>query len=96
MTSCVSPEIYEGVHLSLKNQNLPYGFAVNAFIDIPDSFKLDENFSSQPNTYLGLRDELTPKVLTQFAINSFNNGAKFLKGCCNIMPKHIDLLNKTL
>jgi S-methylmethionine-dependent homocysteine/selenocysteine methylase len=96
MTSCVSPEIYEGVHLSLKNQNLTYGFAVNAFIDIPDIFKLGENFSSQPNTCLGLRDELTPKVFTQFAINSFNKGAKFLKGCCNIKPKHIKLLNKTL
>ena len=96
MSSCVSPEIYDGVYLSLKKQNLPYGFAVNAFIDIPYNFELDENFSTQPNVYLGLRKELSPKVFTQFSIDSFNNGAKFLKGCCNIIPKHIELLSKTL
>ena len=96
MSSCVSPEIYQGVQLSLKKQNLPFGFAVNAFIDIPNKIELDENFSAQPNTYLGLRSDITPKVFTQFAINSFNDGAKFLKGCCNIMPKHIEFLSKTL
>ena len=96
MSSCVSPEIYQGVQLSLKKQNLPFGFAVNAFIDIPDKIPLGENFSAQPNNYLGLRNDITPKVFTQFAIDSFNNGAKFLKGCCNIMPKHIELLSKTL
>ena len=38
MSSCVSPEIYEGVLPTLKNQNFyPYGFAINAFIDIPDN-----------------------------------------------------------
>ena len=96
MASCVSPEIYQGIQLSLKKQNLPFGFAVNAFIDIPDKIPLDENFSAQPNKYLGLRKEITPKVFTQFAIDSLNNGAKFLKGCCNILPKHIEFLNKTL
>ena len=96
MSSCVSPEIYQGVQLSLKKQNLPFGFAVNALIDIPDKIPLGENFSAQPNKYLGLRNDITTKVFTQFAIDSFNNGAKFLKGCCNIMPKHIELLSKTL
>ena len=96
MSSCVSPEIYEGVQLLLKKQNLPYGFAVNAFIDIPDKIELDENFSAQPNIYLGLRKDLTAKFFTQFAIDSFNGGAKFLKGCCSIMPEHIQLLITTL
>ena len=96
MSSCVSPEIYIGVSSNLKKQNLPFGFAINAFIDIPDKFELDEKFSAQPNSYLGLRKDITPIKFSDFAINSFNNGAKFLKGCCNIMPKHISALSKLI
>ena len=96
MSSCVSPEIYNGVSSNLKKQNLPFGFAINAFIDIPDKFELDEKFSAQPNTYLGLRKDITPIKFSNFAINSFNNGAKFLKGCCNIMPAHISALSKLI
>ena len=96
MSSCVSPEIYIGVSSNLKKQDLPFGFAINAFIDIPDKFELDEKFSAQPNTYLGLRKDITPIKFSDFAINSFNNGAKFLKGCCNIMPEHISALSKSI
>ena len=96
ISSCVSPEIYEGISPALKKQKLPYGFAVNAFIDIPDKFELDEKFSAQPNIYLGLRKDITPQKFTKFAINSFHNGAKFLKGCCNIMPKHINELRTVI
>ena len=78
MSSCVSPEIYEGVSPTFKKQKLPFGFAVNAFINIPDKFKLDEKFSAQPNTYLGLRKDITPERFAKFAVNSFNNGSKFL------------------
>ena len=98
MASCVSPEIYNGVSPVLKKQSLAYGFAVNAFINIPDDYelKLNEEFSKQPNAYLGLRKEITPKKFTKFAINSFSNGAKFLKGCCNIMPDHIRALSNSI
>ena len=97
MSSCVSPEIYEGVVPTFKNQNFyPYGFAINAFIDIPDNFKLDEKFSAQPNSYLGLRKDITPQKFADFSLNAFNNGAKFLKGCCNIMTKHINHLTSLI
>ena len=98
MASCVSPEIYEGVSPTLKKQSLGYGFAVNAFINIPDDYelKLNEEFSKQPNAYLGLRKEITPKKFSEFAINSFDSGAKFLKGCCNIMPDHIRTLSNSI
>ena len=92
MTSCVSPEIYEGVLPNLKNQNLPFGFAVNAFIDVPEKIDLSEKFSLQPNDFLGLREDLTPKIFSTFANKAFKDGAKFLKGCCNIMPSHIQSL----
>ena len=70
----------------------------NIIIRIPDDYelKLNEEFSKQPNAYLGLRKEITPKKFTKFAINSFNNGAKFLKGCCNIMPDHIRALSNSI
>ena len=96
MTSCVSPEIYYGVLPFLKNQTLPFGFAVNAFIDIPEKIQLDEKFSAQPNHYLGLREELTPKKFSDFGVQAFKGGAKFLKGCCNIMPSHIESLSSSI
>ena len=92
MTSCVSPEIYEGVLPSLKNQPLSFGFAVNAFIDVPEKIELNEAFSTQPNDFLGLRKDFTPKKFSEFGVKAFKEGAKFLKGCCNIMPSHIKSL----
>ena len=93
MTSCVSPEIYEGVLPSLKEHKLPFGFAVNAFIDVPEKIDLNIKFSLQPNDYLGLRKDLTPQTFSNFGVNAFMQGAKFLKGCCNIMPSHINALS---
>lgn len=93
MTSCVSPEIYQGVLPSLKQQELPFGFAINAFIDVPEKIDLGEKFSLQPNDFLGLRKNLTPKVFSDFGVAAFKQGAKFLKGCCNIMPSHIKSLS---
>ena len=96
ITSCVSPEIYQGVLPSLKKQKTPYGFAVNAFIDVPEKIEFNEKFSSQPNDFLGLRKEITPEKFSDFGLKSFKDGAKFLKGCCNIMPSHIKSLSSTL
>ena len=92
MTACVSPEIYEGVFPTLKEKGLPFGFAVNAFIDVPEKIDLSEKFSLQPNDFLGLRKDLTPQVFSDFGVRAFKEGAKFLKGCCNIMPSHIKSL----
>ena len=92
MPACVSPEIYEGVLPSLKDQELPFGFAINAFIDVPEKIDLNEKFSLQPNDFLGLRKDLTPQVFSNFGVKALKEGAKFLKGCCNIMPSHIKSL----
>ena len=93
MTSCVSPEIYEGVCPSLKKQNLSFGFAVNAFIDVPEKIELNKKFSLQPNDFLGLRKDFTPQKFSEFGVKALKGGAKFLKGCCNIMPSHIKSLS---
>ena len=90
------PEIYNGVSSNLKKQNLPFGFAINAFIDIPDKFELDEKIFSTTKYLFRFRKDITPIKFSNFAINSFNNGAKFLKGCCNIMPAHISALSKLI
>lgn len=96
MASCVSPEIYEGVLPSLQSQKLPYGFAINAFIDIPEEINFNNEFSKQPNNLFGLRKDLTPEKYTAFSLDAINKGAKFLKGCCNIMPDHIKYLHKNI
>ena len=96
MTSCVSPEIYLGVLPKLKTQKLSYGFAINAFVNIPDKIELNKDYSLQPNNFLGLRDDITPKKYAKIAKDAYNNGAKFLKGCCNITPAHIEQLSKSM
>ena len=96
MTSCVSPEIYDGVLPTLNKQGLPFGFAINAFIEVPEKIELNEKFSLQPNDFLGLRKDLTPEKFTKFGCKAYEDGAKFLKGCCNIMPSHIKFLSDTI
>ena len=51
---------------------------------------------SQRNSYLGLRKDITPQKFADFSLNAFNKGAKFLKGCCNIMPDHIRALSNSI
>ena len=62
-------------------------------LNITRALELNEQFSLQPNDFLGLREGLTPQIFSNFAKKAFEDGAKFLKGCCNIMPSHIKKLS---
>ena len=89
--SCVSPEIVEAVLDSLQNIGIPFGFKINAFVDIPDDWKVNKNGES-PSESLGSRKDLTPEKLSNIAKKFIDKGATIIGGCCETTPEHIKAL----
>ncbi len=92
LAACVSPEIVELVLTDLQNQNLPYGFKVNAFENIPEDFIIDPVSSPQPTSVLGVRKNFNPNAFKDFVVKTIKQGASLLGGCCEIKPQHIESL----
>ncbi len=93
--ACVSPEIVNIAMPKLLNQNLPFGFKVNAFKNIPENKALesDSYLNGYPTERYGTRaDEFTPDAFKQFVISSSKQGATLLGGCCEVKPRHIEKL----
>ena len=89
LASCVPPETINLVLPEFKKQNLPYGFKVNAFSNIPDDFIISKKTSLQPNKILGTRKYFTPNYFKNFVKSCYDQGATLLGGCCEIKPRHI-------
>ena len=89
LAACVSPEIVELVLTDFQNQNLPYGFKVNAFENIPEDFIIDPVSSPQPTSVLGIRKNFNPNIFKSFVNKTTKHGARLLGGCCEIKPEHI-------
>ena len=94
IAACVSPEIVNLVLPEFKKQNLPYGFKVNAFEDIPEDFVISSKSSQQPTDVLGTLKDFTPNVFKNFVESAANQGATLLGGCCEIKPRHIKALKE--
>ena len=94
IAACVSPEIVKLVLPEFKKQNLPYGFKVNAFEDIPEDFVISSKSSQQPTDVLGTLKDFTPNVFKNFVESAANQGATLLGGCCEIKPRHIKALKE--
>ena len=89
IAACVSPEIVELVLPDFQKQNLPYGFKVNAFENIPEDFIIDPVSSPQPTSVLGIRKNFNPNIFKSFVSKTTKHGARLLGGCCEIKPEHI-------
>jgi len=93
IAACVHPESYEIIIKELKNLDIPYGFKLNAFKNIPDDYGV---FSSSfwggegnPTKILGSRKDINESKFYEF-VKKFNDaGATILGGCCEIRPSHI-------
>ena len=94
IAACVSPEIVKLVLPEFKKQNIPYGFKVNAFKDIPEDFVISSKSSQQPTDVLGTLKDFTPNVFKNFVESAVNQGATLLGGCCEIKPRHIKALKE--
>ena len=90
IAACVSPEIVELVLPDFQKQNLPYGFKVNAFKNIPEDFVIDAVSSPQPTNVLGIRKSFDSNTFKNFVTKAAQRGASLLGGCCEILPKHIE------
>ena len=93
--SCVSPENYELNLNEIKNLGIPFGFKLNAFIKTnpkPNyTGAYNQSKTGNPNEFLGVREDLTPKKMTKFAKKFKEAGATILGGCCETRPAHIEM-----
>ena len=93
--SCVSPENFQLNLNEIKKLNIPFGFKLNAFIKTNPIPKLNENKSlDNPNKLLGVRKDLTPEKMFEFAEKFTEEGATILGGCCETRPSHINAFSK--
>ena len=89
--ACISPEIYAKIVADLKFLELPYGFKVNAFKNIPDSW--NKAINSNPKEALGFRSDFTPEIFKHFVDSEIKNGASIVGGCCETYPDHISAIS---
>jgi len=95
--ACVSPENFELNLDELKNLKLPFGFKLNGF----KTTKIKEGYTSaflkqksNPNKFLGKREDLTPEKIAEIAKKFKNAGATIIGGCCETGPSHIFAISK--
>ncbi len=93
--SCVSPENFQ-INLSeIKNLGIPFGFKLNGFVKTNPIPKLDNNKKTKnPKELLGIRKDLTPAKMADFAKRFKDAGATILGGCCETRPSHIEAFSK--
>jgi len=93
IAACVHPESYEIITKELKNLNIPYGFKLNAFKNIPDDYAAREpsiwGKGGNPTKILGTREDITESKFYEFVKKFKDAGATILGGCCEIRPSHI-------
>ncbi len=93
LLSCISPENYELNLNEIKSLGIPFGFKLNAFIktnpnpNYTGAYK--ESKTGNPNEFLGVREDLTPEKMLEFAKKFKDAGATILGGCCETRPSHI-------
>ena len=98
IAACVHPESYEIIIKELKNLDIPYGFKLNAFKNIPDDYGVCSpslwGKSGNPTKILGKREDITESKFYEFVKKFKDDGATILGGCCEIRPSHIKNIAK--
>ena len=93
MLSCISPENYDLNLDEIKNLGVPFGFKLNGFMKTnpkPNyTGAYNNSKSGNPNEFLGVREDLTPEKMSEFAKKFKDAGATILGGCCETRPSHI-------
>jgi len=98
IAACVHPESYEIITKELKNLNIPYGFKLNAFKNIPNDYAAREpsiwGKGGNPTKVLGSREDINESKFYEFVKKFKDAGATILGGCCEIRPSHISAITK--
>ena len=93
VVACVSPKAYEVAVKNLQQLNIPYGFKLNAFKEIPEGYTVASKDqwgnAGNPTTILGVNTDLNESKFYEYVKKFKENGATILGGCCEIGPSHI-------
>ena len=96
--SCVSPENYSLNLNEIKSLGIPFGFKLNAFVKTnpkPNyTGAYNKSKTGNPNEFLGVRRDLTPNKMYEFAKKFKDAGATIIGGCCETRPSHIKAFSK--
>ena len=96
--SCISPENYDLNLEEIKSLNIPFGFKLNGFIRTnpkPNyTGAYNKSKTGNPNEFLGVRKDLTPERMLEFAKKFKDAGATIIGGCCETTPLHIKAFSK--
>ena len=96
--ACISPKAYEAVLNDLKQLDIPYGFKLNAFKNIPEGYTVASKDqwgnAGNPTTVLGVNTDLNESKFYECSKKFMENGATILGGCCEIRPSHIKEISK--
>jgi len=96
--SCISPENYDLNLKEIKSLNIPFGFKLNGFIRTnpkPNyTGAYNKSKTGNPNEFLGVRKDLTPERMLEFAKRFKDAGATIIGGCCETTPLHIKAFSK--
>ena len=96
--ACISPKAYETALKDLKQLDMPYGFKLNAFKNIPEGYTVASKDqwgnAGNPTTVLGVNTDLNESKFYEYSKKFMENGATILGGCCEIRPSHIKEISK--
>ena len=96
--SCISPENYDLNLKEIKSLNIPFGFKLNGFVKTnpkPNyTGAYNKSKTGNPNEFLGVRKDLTPEKMLEFAKRFKDAGATIIGGCCETTPLHIKAFSK--
>ena len=96
--ACISPKAYEAALKDLKQLDMPYGFKLNAFKNIPEDYTVASKDqwgnAGNPTTVLGVNTDLNESKFYECSKKFMENGATILGGCCEIRPSHIKEISK--
>ncbi len=100
IAACVSPKAYELIFNDLQKVKMPYGFKLNAFKKIPEGYTVASKDqwgnAGNPNTVLGVNNDLNESNFYEYVKKFKENGATILGGCCEIRPSHIKEIAKLI
>ena len=94
IAACTNHEVIKFVLPELNKQNLPFGFKVNAWKEVPENNPQDWVYktTNPGDMYGSIADQFTPEVFKDYVLKSSDTGATLFGGCCEIKPKHIKAL----
>ena len=89
VVACTDQSTVLSVINKIQKLQVPFGFKVNAFANIPEGWKIKPG---NPTESLGVDQSFNSKSFISFAEKCRREGASILGGCCEVLPSHIKAL----